>query len=109
MRDLKEEFLKVIYLNKANVIIAFEELSKGTLDQAHVYPREVLKRAIEMGASGIILVHNHPSGTLKPSSQDIQITRKISAACLSLDIEVLDHIIISSYGHISLKAKGLFV
>lgn len=108
MRDLKEEFFKVLYLNKANIILCIEALAKGTIDQSSIYPREVIKRALEIGASAVIFVHNHPSGSLEPSKLDLDVTKKLVAACRTVDITPLDHIIISPYGHISLKNKGWF-
>lgn len=108
MRDLKEEFFKVLYLNKANVILSIEDLSKGTVDQSSIYPREVVKRALDIGASAVIFIHNHPSGSLEPSKFDTNVTKKLIAACRAVDITPLDHIIISSQGHLSLKSKGLF-
>lgn len=107
MKDLKEEFFKVMYLNKANVILSIDNLAKGTVGQASIYPREVIKKALDIGASGIIFIHNHPSGSLNPSQLDIDITKKLVSACNSVDITPLDHIIISSHGHLSLKNKEL--
>lgn len=108
MRDLKEEFFNVIYLNKANNILSIDELARGTVDQASIYPREVIKNALDKGASAVIFVHNHPSGSKKPSQFDIDVTKKLISACHTVDITPLDHIIISPHGHISLKSKGLF-
>lgn len=108
MRDLKEEFFKVLYLNKASIIISMEDLAKGTVDQSSIYPREVIKRALEIGASALIFIHNHPSGSLKPSQFDIDVTKRLIAACRSVDIEPLDHIILSPHGHVSLKDTGIF-
>jgi DNA repair protein RadC len=105
MRDLKEEFFKIIYLNKANVILSVEDISKGTVDQASVYPREVVKRGLELNASGVIFVHNHPSGSLSPSEFDLDLTRALISACKAVGIAVLDHIIISPNGHVSLKSR----
>ena len=67
MRDLKEEFFKVLYLNRANIILSIEEIAKGTVSQSFIYPREVVKKALDVGASAVIFVHNHPSGSMKPS------------------------------------------
>jgi DNA repair protein RadC len=101
--DLKEEFFKVIYLNKANIILSVEDTARGTVDQASVYPREVLKRALELNASCLIFVHNHPSGELRPSEFDLDITKTLVSACQAVGIIPLDHIIISNQGHLSLK------
>ncbi len=107
MRDLAEEFFKVIYLNKANIIIAIEDLQKGTVDQASIYPRDIIKKALNLNSSGVIFIHNHPSGQLEPSQFDIEITKTLISACLAVDITPLDHIIISPFGYLSLKSKGL--
>lgn len=108
MADLREEFFKAIYLNKANIVLSIDVLTKGTVDQAAVYPREVVRRGLELGASAIIFVHNHPAGDMKPSQSDLKITKKIISACLAVGIAPLDHIIISSNGHISLRKQGFF-
>jgi len=102
MRDLKEEFFKVVFLNKANAVISVEDMFRGTIDQTSVYPREVIRRAIELGASAVIFVHNHPSGSLEPSQHDLELTRRLVAACRAVDITALDHVLISSAGHKSL-------
>ncbi len=108
MKNLKEEFFKVIYLNHAHIILSIETLQKGTVDQSIIYPREVIKSALDQDASAVIFVHNHPSGSLEPSRRDIEITEKLISACNAVDITPLDHIIISSSGHISLKDRGYF-
>lgn len=108
MRDLKEEFFKIIYLSRANSILSIEDAAKGTVDQASIYPREVIKRALDIGASAIIFVHNHPSGSMEPSKLDIDITKRLISACHAVDITPLDHIIVSPRGHLSLNNKGLF-
>lgn len=107
MLGRKEEVFKVLYLNTANEILAAEILFKGTVNQSAVYPREVIKRALELNASSLIFVHNHPSGNLKPSTNDILLTRKLSEACKSVDITPLDHFIIGADGYISFKEEGL--
>jgi len=103
MTNLKEEVFKVIFLNSANMILAIEDLSRGTVDQSAVYPRGIIKRALELNASGLIFVHNHPSGDLKPSQHDLSLNQKLAKACLSVDLRPLDHLIISSSGYVSLK------
>ena len=108
MRDLKEEFFKVLYLNKANIILKIEDVARGTVDQSSVYPREVIKKAFEIGASAVIFIHNHPSGSLEPSKFDIEVTKKLISACRAVDITPLDHLIVSPRGHLSLKSKGIF-
>ena len=108
MANLKEEVFKVIYLNSANVVLAAEDLFKGTVDQSAVYPREIIKRAFELNASGLIFVHNHPSGNLKPSEHDFSLNERLAKACRAVDLAPLDHIIVGPTGHISFKEKGLF-
>ena len=105
MANLKEEVFKVVYLNSANVVLAVEDLFKGTVDQSAVYQREIIKRAFELNTSGLIFVHNHPSGDLKPSQSDLSLNRKLIEACLAVNLTPLDHLIISSIGYISLKDK----
>lgn len=108
MKDLKEEYFRAIYLNTANVILSIDELVKGTVDQVSIYPREVVKRGLAIGASAIIFVHNHPSGSIEPSQFDLELTKRLISACLTVGITPLDHIIISSKGYISLRKSGIF-
>lgn len=105
-REPTEHFW-VLYLNRKNAVLADEQQGRGTVGHAPVYPREVVKRALELGASAIILVHNHPSGDPTPSDADIQMTRLVAEAAAPLDIAVHDHIVISRSGYVSLRAEGL--
>jgi DNA repair protein RadC len=105
-RSQNEEF-RVLFLDRKNVLVADEIQSKGTVDHAPVYPREILRRALEHGASALILVHNHPSGDPTPSRADIDMTREIAAAAKTLKIAVHDHLVIGRGGHASFKALGL--
>ena len=105
-RSQTEEF-RVLFLDRKNVLVADEVQSKGTVDHTPVYPREIMRRALEHGASSIILVHNHPSGDPTPSRQDIDLTREIAAAAKALKITVHDHLVIGRGGHVSFKAMGL--
>jgi DNA repair protein RadC len=105
-RSPKEEF-RVLYLDRKNVLIADEVQSSGTVDHTPVYPREIVKRALEHGASAIILVHNHPSGDPTPSRADIAMTRDVTEAAKALAIVVHDHVIVGRSGHASFKALGL--
>jgi DNA repair protein RadC len=105
-RSQNEEF-RVLFLDRKNVLVADEVQSKGTVDHAPVYPREILRRALEQGASALILVHNHPSGDPTPSRADIDMTREIAAAAKALKIAVHDHLVIGRNGHASFKALGL--
>ena len=107
MAHLAVERVRILHLNSKNVLIADERMSEGSVDEAAVYVREVIKRALELGATAIIIVHNHPSGDPAPSRQDIQLTREIVEAGRPLKIAVHDHLIIGAGGHVSLRAQGL--
>ena len=102
----REQF-RLLFLNRKNGVIADEVQQEGTVDHAPVYPREVVRRALEVGASALILVHNHPSGDPTPSPADIAMTRAIAAAAKTLDIALHDHIVIGDAGHVSFRAAGL--
>ncbi|MFV1853426.1 MAG: RadC family protein [Thalassospira sp.] len=104
---LKTEELHLLFLDRKNRLIADECHQRGTVDHTPVYPREVIKRALELHASALILVHNHPSGDATPSKGDIDMTRKIIEAAKAMDITVHDHIIISHAGYNSFKTLGL--
>ena len=101
------ERFRVLHLNTKNMLIRDEVMSKGSIDQAAVYVREVIRRAIDLGSASIILVHNHPSGDPSPSRADIDITRTIAEAGKRLGITVHDHIVMGTGGHVSLRAQGL--
>jgi DNA repair protein RadC len=105
-RSQKEEF-RVLFLDRKNILIADEVLSTGTIDHTPVYPREIVKRALDHGATAMILVHNHPSGDPTPSKADITMTRDVADAAKALGIVVHDHLIVGRSGHISFKALGL--
>ena len=105
-RSMKEEF-RVLFLDRKNVLIADEVQSSGTIDHTPVYPREIVKRALELGASAVILVHNHPSGDPTPSRADIEMTREVVDAARALKIIVHDHVVVGRSGHASFKALGL--
>lgn len=94
MRDLSYEQFRVIFLDAKNKILKDEVMFEGTINQTGVYPRQILKRALELNATAIIAVHNHPAGSLKPSNADISVTRTLQTACESLGISLLDHLII---------------
>ncbi|MGB0086029.1 MAG: DNA repair protein RadC [Rhodomicrobiaceae bacterium] len=104
--QMHEEF-RILFLDKRNRLLADEVQGRGTVDHTPVYVREVLKRALELSASAIILVHNHPSGDPTPSRSDIEMTKEIMAAAEPLDIGVHDHLIVGRDGHISLRSAGL--
>jgi len=103
----REQF-RVLFLDNKNQLIADEVLNRGTVDHAPVYPREVMRRALELSASAVILVHNHPSGDPTPSRQDIDMTRQVVEAGRSLKISVHDHLVVGREGVASFKALGLF-
>lgn len=103
----KHEEFHVLFLDRKFGLLADEMQQKGTVDHAPVYPREVVKRALEMGASGIIMVHNHPTGDTTPSKADIDITKQVIAAAKPLAITVHDHLIIGAKEHYSFKSHGL--
>ena len=105
-RAQTEEF-RVLFLDRKNVLIADEVQNRGTVDHTPVYPREIVKRALELSASAIILVHNHPSGDPTPTKADIQMTREIVAAAKALSIAVHDHLVVGRGGHASFKSLGL--
>lgn len=102
----REQF-RILFLDKRNGLIADEVQGTGTVDHTPVYPREVMRRALELAATAIILVHNHPSGDPAPSQADIRMTRDIQAIARALGIELHDHIIVGRNGHASLRALKL--
>ena len=101
------ERVRVLYLNAKNMLIRNEPVSEGSVDEAAVYVREVIRRALDYHATALILVHNHPSGDPQPSSADIKLTRDIVEAARHLRIQVHDHVIIGSKGHSSMRSMGL--
>lgn len=103
--ERKEQF-RVLYLNQKSMLIA-DEVQYGTIDQAPVYPREIIKRALELHAAHLILVHNHPSGDPKPSREDIEITKQIQQGAAALGILIHDHLIIADNKHYSFAGNGL--
>lgn len=104
--ETKEHF-RIIFLNKKNEIIADEIQNSGTVDHTPAYPREVMKRALELAATAIILVHNHPSGDPRPSEADVDMTNQIIRAAEPFNIVIHDHIIVSKNGYSSFKNLGL--
>ena len=101
------ERVRVLFLNSKNMLIRDEQMSEGSVDEAAVYIREIIRRALDCHATALILVHNHPSGDPSPSQQDIRLTRDIVEAGRHLNIAVHDHLIIGTRGHSSLRAMGL--
>ncbi|WP_375271728.1 DNA repair protein RadC [Sphingomonas sp.] len=104
--DAVERF-RVLHLNTKNMLVRDEVMSRGTIDEAAVHVREVIKRALDIGSAALILVHNHPSGDPSPSQADIRITRAIIDAGKPLGIQVHDHVIVGRNGQVSLRAKGV--
>ncbi|MDF3854620.1 DNA repair protein RadC [Paracoccus sp. P2] len=101
------EQFRVLYLDRKNVLIADEEQARGTVDHVPVYPREIMRRALELTASALILVHNHPSGDPTPSQADISMTARITAAAEVMGIAVHDHLIIGRSRELSFRSEGL--
>jgi DNA repair protein RadC len=107
LRDLPHEVFGCVYLDNRHRVIAFEELFRGTLDGANVYPREVVKQALAHNAAALILVHNHPSGVAEPSQADELITRRLKDALNLVEIRVLDHLIVGDSRCESFAERGL--
>lgn len=107
MAHRETEQFRILFLDRKNVLIADEEQARGTVDHVPVYPREVAKRALEINASALILVHNHPSGDPTPSDSDLSMTDQIQAALTALGITLHDHLIIGKSTELSFRARGL--
>lgn len=107
MRDHQCEVFAVVFLDTRHRVIKFEELFKGTIDSASIYPREIVKRALELNTSAVLLVHNHPSGDPEPSRADIAITERIKDALNLVDIRTLDHVVVGTEGCVSLAERGV--
>lgn len=107
MGHLKEEQFRILFLNSKNMLIADEVQQEGTINHTIAYPREIIKRALELSASSIILLHNHPSGDPTPSEADITLTDQIVAAAKPLSVKVHDHLIITEGEHFSFKSSQL--
>jgi len=107
MSGLGTERFRILFLDVKNRLIADEEQQRGTVNHTAVYPREVIKRALELGASAVIMVHNHPSGNAEPSRADIEMTREVRDAAAKLGVALHDHVIVARGGHASFKALGL--
>lgn len=101
------EQFRVLFLDRKNNLIADEVQQRGTVDHTPVYPREVMKRALILNASALIVVHNHPSGDPKPSREDIEMTRELKAAATALEIALHDHVVIGHGKHASFRSLGL--
>ncbi len=107
LRHHPHEVFACLFMNNQNQVLAFEPMFNGTIDAASVYPREVVKRALEHNAAAVILAHNHPSGIAEPSQSDERITEKLKQALALIDVRVLDHFIIGNGETVSLAERGL--
>ncbi len=107
LQDLKYEVFAVVFLNQANKVLRLETVSQGGITGTVADPRLILKRALELEATSLVLCHNHPSGNLRPSRADEELTRKIRDAATLMDIRVLDHLIVSDTGYFSFMDEGL--
>ncbi len=103
----RQEQFRILFLDRKNRLMADEIQQRGTVDQAPVYPREVARRAIELNATAVIMVHNHPSGDPTPSQSDIAITKQVSKALKAVGVTPHDHIVVARDGHASMRAMGL--
>jgi DNA repair protein RadC len=107
IRHERTEQARVLYLDRKNKLIADEKAGQGTVDHAPIYPREIARRALELSASAVILVHNHPSGDPTPSRADVDLTRDIERALSPFEIKIHDHLVVGAKETVSMKAKGL--
>jgi len=107
MAHLSIERVRVLHLNSRNMLLRDDHMGDGSIDEAAIYVREVIKRAVELGSASLIVVHNHPSGAPEPSRQDIAVTRQLIDAGKPLGVNILDHIIIGAGAHRSLRSMGL--
>ena len=103
----RDEQFMVIYLNGKNRILDFEINAEGTVDQAAVYPRKIIRKALENNASGLILAHNHPTGEPEPSKGDIDLTNSLKNICETMNIRILDHVVVGKLGYFSFHRSGL--
>lgn len=108
LAHLPREQFRVLYLDRRNILLRDEWVADGTVDHAPVYPREVVRRALELSASALILVHNHPSGDPTPSRADIDMTRQVVEAARVFGLQVHDHLVVGREGTASFRALGLF-
>lgn len=107
MSHRRDEQIRILFLADGNRLIADEVMVQGTVDSAPLLPRTIVHRALDLGASGLILIHNHPSGSQKPSRADLDATRELVSACRPLDIVIHDHLIVARGGWTSLRLQGL--
>jgi DNA repair protein RadC len=107
LAPIQHEVFGVLFLTSQHAVIAFEEMFRGTLSQTSVYPREVVKRALELNAGAVIFSHNHPSGSPEPSRADEHLTQVLKAALALVDVRVLDHLVVATSGCVSFAERGL--
>ncbi|MER0460375.1 DNA repair protein RadC [Aeromonas caviae] len=107
LQSREHEVFAMLFLDNQHRILAYEELFRGTLSSASVYPREVVKRALALNAATLMLVHNHPSGPPEPSRADIEITQRLQSALALVDIRTLDHLVVGGEGIVSLAERGV--
>ncbi|BEE18460.1 RadC family protein [Aeromonas veronii] len=107
LQSREHEVFAMLFLDNQHRILGYEELFRGTLSSASVYPREVVKRALALNAAALMLVHNHPSGYPEPSRADIEITLRLQDALALVDIRILDHLVVGTEGVVSLAERGL--
>jgi DNA repair protein RadC len=106
-RDLKQEVFSIVFLDTKHRVLKTEEMFRGTINTASVFPREVVKRALDLGAAAIIAVHNHPSGNPEPSADDRRVTEDLKKACQFMEISLLDHIVVGSNGYFSFADRRM--
>ncbi|RSM24564.1 RadC family protein [Aeromonas salmonicida] len=106
LQDREHEVFAALFLDNQHRVLSFEELFRGTLDSASVYPREVVKRALAVNAAALLIVHNHPSGNPEPSRADIQLTLHLREALALVEIRILDHLVVGAEGVVSLAERG---
>ncbi len=107
LRDLPHEVFAVIFLNQKHGVIAYRELFRGTISASNVHPREVVKESLKHNAAAVILAHNHPSGHVSPSPDDLRLTEDLRALLRHLDVRVVDHLIVGGNGYFSFSREGL--
>ena len=107
LAEEEQEIFGALFLDNKHRLIAFERLFAGTVNEASVYPREVVKRALKLNAAAVIFTHNHPSGVPEPSSDDERITDRLQTALSLIDVRVLDHIVVGGLSHVSFAERGL--
>jgi len=106
LHDAVEERFCILVVNNKNIVVHWQEVSRGTISESLIHPREVFRAAIMVGGAGIIAVHNHPSGVLQSSREDVEATQRLKEAGKLLGVSLIDHVIVSSQGYLSMKEQG---